>query len=167
MQEGCMGGWSKGVDNVQTFCVYQRERQARLKHTPICVKICSSHCKSWVYCSASPHRPTTFLSPWTVSSLLSLPPSSGFLCSCLLRCLRLTDSTQNEIRSMLLCQTGTSFVTHLRFHSISPCCSQHLNSFFLSPLFICYTFSVLVFVSIINGSITTFSVFHSYNAREM
>lgn len=127
---------------MQTFCVYQRERQARLKHTPICVKICSSHCKSWVYCSASPHRPTTFLSPWPVSTLLSLPPSSGFLCSCLLRCLRLIDSTQNEIRSMLLCQPGTSFVTHLCFHSISPSCSQQLSSFFFSSLHMPYVFCV-------------------------
>lgn len=78
----------RGVDNAQPFRVYQRERQAILNHSPMCVNICFSLCKSRIYCSVSVYRPfrSPLFSPWILSSLPSLS-------SCLLRCLKLSDST--------------------------------------------------------------------------
>lgn len=74
--------------------------------------------------SIAPCRPTSLLPPPAhphpprfVPLLAVFPSLSGSLCSGLLRCLELIDSTQNEIRSALLCQTGTRFLTHLHFRS--------------------------------------------------
>lgn len=139
--------WSAWVCDVQTFWVYQSGRQEKGSHTPP-VSVSTSVLLTVNPGSIAPCRPTSLLPPPAhphpprfVPLLAVFPSLSGSLCSGLLRCLELIDSTQNEIRSALLCQTGTRFLTHLHFHSFP----LNTSTFFFPPFFTCHILTALVF----------------------
>lgn len=139
--------WSAWVCDVQTFWVYQSGRQEKGSHTPP-VSVSTSVLLTVNPGSIAPCRPTSLLPPPAhpnpprfVPLLAVFPSLSSSLCSGLLRCLKLIDSTQNEIRSALLCETRTRFLTHLHFHAFP----LNTSIFFVPSFFTCHILTALVF----------------------
>ena len=154
----CVRGQGREVGNVWSRWVDQRERLVLPNRTPICVCIRSPP-RSWsrMHCSVSPHQPTYLSTPARfLFHRDSLPLQLPLFLS--------TQTPQADWQHIKWNKAGAaavperselslSFVLPLLFTLLH----QTLQLLSVSPLFTRHMFPVLVFVSIITGSIIPFS----------